>query len=90
MEQQTHFGFKTVEAAQKAGKVAEVFHSVANKYDVMNDFMSAGSGVVSAMLAYRVLADGLHHRACAFHDLAHGFAGFAGAHHTLRRLFLNG
>lgn len=42
MEQHTHFGFKTVDAAQKAGKVAEVFHSVANKYDVMNDFMSAG------------------------------------------------
>ena len=42
MAEQTHFGFQTVDAAQKAGKVAEVFHSVANKYDVMNDFMSAG------------------------------------------------
>ena len=38
----THFGFQTVAEAEKAKKVAEVFHSVASKYDVMNDFMSAG------------------------------------------------
>jgi len=41
-EQKTHFGFKTVEESEKAKKVAEVFHSVANKYDLMNDVMSAG------------------------------------------------
>ena len=39
---QTHFGFQTVAAEDKAHKVAEVFHSVAAKYDVMNDLMSAG------------------------------------------------
>ena len=39
---QTHFGFKTVAESEKARKVAEVFHSVANRYDVMNDLMSAG------------------------------------------------
>ena len=39
---QTHFGFQTVAEEEKAGKVAEVFHSVAAKYDVMNDLMSAG------------------------------------------------
>eukprot|EP01119_Soliformovum_irregulare_P008465 TRINITY_DN21583_c0_g1_i1.p1 TRINITY_DN21583_c0_g1~~TRINITY_DN21583_c0_g1_i1.p1 ORF type:complete len:314 (-),score=49.64 TRINITY_DN21583_c0_g1_i1:79-1020(-) len=38
----THFGFKTVETEKKKEMVAEVFHSVANKYDLMNDFMSAG------------------------------------------------
>lgn len=38
----THFGFATVAESQKAQKVAEVFHSVAQKYDVMNDLMSAG------------------------------------------------
>jgi len=38
----THFGYETVAEAEKAGKVAEVFHSVANRYDVMNDLMSAG------------------------------------------------
>ncbi|MEI7531732.1 MAG: bifunctional demethylmenaquinone methyltransferase/2-methoxy-6-polyprenyl-1,4-benzoquinol methylase UbiE [Betaproteobacteria bacterium] len=39
---QTHFGFQKVEEAEKASKVAEVFHSVANKYDLMNDLMSFG------------------------------------------------
>ncbi len=38
----THFGFKTVDESEKAKKVGEVFHSVAQKYDVMNDAMSAG------------------------------------------------
>lgn len=41
-EHNTHFGFKTVAETEKAKKVAEVFHSVANKYDLMNDVMSAG------------------------------------------------
>ena len=41
-DKQTHFGFKTVDEAEKAGKVAEVFHSVAGKYDIMNDVMSGG------------------------------------------------
>jgi demethylmenaquinone methyltransferase / 2-methoxy-6-polyprenyl-1,4-benzoquinol methylase len=40
--QTTHFGFKTVEEAEKQQKVGEVFHSVASKYDIMNDVMSAG------------------------------------------------
>lgn len=39
---QTHFGFKNVDKSQKASMVAEVFHSVAAKYDVMNDLMSMG------------------------------------------------
>jgi demethylmenaquinone methyltransferase/2-methoxy-6-polyprenyl-1,4-benzoquinol methylase len=38
----THFGYRTVAEGEKAGKVAEVFDSVATRYDVMNDFMSAG------------------------------------------------
>ncbi|MAA70277.1 MAG: bifunctional demethylmenaquinone methyltransferase/2-methoxy-6-polyprenyl-1,4-benzoquinol methylase UbiE [Bermanella sp.] len=38
----THFGYQTVDAEAKQGKVAEVFHSVAAKYDVMNDLMSFG------------------------------------------------
>jgi len=42
MTQTTHFGYQTVPAEEKAHKVAEVFHSVAAKYDVMNDVMSAG------------------------------------------------
>lgn len=42
MTNTTHFGYKTVSEDDKAHKVAEVFHSVAGKYDVMNDLMSAG------------------------------------------------
>jgi len=41
-EETTHFGFKTVRSEEKAAKVADVFHSVAAKYDLMNDLMSAG------------------------------------------------
>lgn len=41
-ESTTHFGFQTVREAEKASRVAEVFHSVATKYDVMNDLMSGG------------------------------------------------
>lgn len=38
----THFGYKTVDETEKQQKVGEVFHSVASKYDLMNDVMSAG------------------------------------------------
>jgi demethylmenaquinone methyltransferase/2-methoxy-6-polyprenyl-1,4-benzoquinol methylase len=38
----THFGYREVPKSQKAGMVADVFHSVASKYDVMNDAMSLG------------------------------------------------
>ena len=39
---QTHFGFETVDEAEKARRVRGVFDSVAAKYDVMNDLMSGG------------------------------------------------
>jgi len=38
----THFGYRQVHDADKARKVASVFDSVAPKYDLMNDLMSAG------------------------------------------------
>ena len=38
----THFGFKTVDRQAKQGLVRNVFDSVAQKYDVMNDVMSGG------------------------------------------------
>jgi demethylmenaquinone methyltransferase/2-methoxy-6-polyprenyl-1,4-benzoquinol methylase len=38
----THFGFETVDEQEKAKHVRSVFDSVAPKYDVMNDLMSAG------------------------------------------------
>ena len=38
----THFGFQSVDETEKASRVREVFDSVAPKYDLMNDLMSAG------------------------------------------------
>ncbi len=42
MDKTTHFGYKQVAESEKAGKVADVFHSVATQYDLMNDLMSMG------------------------------------------------
>jgi len=38
----THFGYQTIPEAEKAGRVHGVFSSVAGRYDLMNDLMSAG------------------------------------------------
>ena len=41
-ERTTHFGFREVPESAKDHLVAGVFHSVASKYDLMNDLMSLG------------------------------------------------
>lgn len=41
-QKKTHFGFQTVSPEEKTTKVREVFSSVAQKYDIMNDVMSFG------------------------------------------------
>ncbi len=41
-KERTHFGFREVDKDAKAGMVADVFHSVAARYDLMNDLMSGG------------------------------------------------
>ena len=56
-QETTHFGFQTVAKEQKADMVAHVFHSVASKYDVMNDLMSfivCGSDSLLIAAAYAV------------------------------------
>ena len=53
----THFGYETVNEREKAGRVRQVFDSVATKYDVMNDLMSGG--LHRAWKAYTVMVANL-------------------------------
>ena len=56
MSKTTDFGFTEVDENAKAAKVADVFHSVANRYDLMNDFMSAGMHRLWKRFAVRLAA----------------------------------
>lgn len=39
---ETHFGYRSIPLEEKQGRVDDVFHSVARRYDLMNDLMSGG------------------------------------------------
>jgi demethylmenaquinone methyltransferase / 2-methoxy-6-polyprenyl-1,4-benzoquinol methylase len=41
-DETTHFGYQSVPLGDKQERVNDVFHSVAHRYDLMNDLMSAG------------------------------------------------
>ena len=80
---QTHFGFETVDESQKAQRVKSVFDSVASRYDLMNDLMSAG--MHRAWKAYAIAVADVRpgHRvldiAAGTGDLTRAFARRAGA-----------
>ena len=76
---ETHFGFETVSEEEKTKRVASVFTSVAGKYDVMNDLMSAGMHRIWKRFAVNIsgVREGQH-----VLDVAGGSA-------DLSRLFIN-
>jgi demethylmenaquinone methyltransferase/2-methoxy-6-polyprenyl-1,4-benzoquinol methylase len=79
---QTHFGFESVDDADKARKVRGVFDSVASSYDVMNDLLSAGLHRVWKAYAVGVAAprdgDRVLDIAGGTGDLARAFAPLVG------------
>jgi demethylmenaquinone methyltransferase / 2-methoxy-6-polyprenyl-1,4-benzoquinol methylase len=89
----THFGFQTVDEAQKAQRVRGVFDSVASKYDVMNDLMSLGLHRV--WKAYTVAVANLREGdrvldiAGGTGDLARAFAKKVGARGTVLHTDIN-
>jgi demethylmenaquinone methyltransferase / 2-methoxy-6-polyprenyl-1,4-benzoquinol methylase len=62
MVKTTHFGFRTVAEEEKASMVRGVFDSVASRYDVMNDLMSAGLHRLwkNDMVSWLAPRDGMH------------------------------
>ncbi|MBB3810189.1 bifunctional demethylmenaquinone methyltransferase/2-methoxy-6-polyprenyl-1,4-benzoquinol methylase UbiE [Pseudochelatococcus contaminans] len=65
-EETTHFGFRDVPLARKQGLVDDVFHKVADRYDLMNDLMSAGMHRLWKDALISMLRPPHHH---AFHHL---------------------
>ncbi len=65
----THFGYQTVSTHEKTARVASVFRSVANRYDIMNDLMSFGLHRLWKRLAVKKCAVQPHHTVL---DLAGG------------------
>jgi len=79
----THFGYQSVAESKKAAKVAEVFHSVAARYDLMNDLMSGGIHRLWKRFSIELSGVRPGHRvldiAGGTGDLARQFAGRVGA-----------
>lgn len=67
----THFGYEEVATGEKAGRVREVFDSVAPNYDLMNDLMSGG--LHRLWKRFALMKTGLRAGDCAL-DVAGGTA----------------
>src|SRR3954453_21538447 len=77
IDQTTHFGFRDVAATDKQTLVNDVFHSVAQRYDLMNDLMSAGLHRVWKEIMITALNPPRGERPFALLDLAGGTGDIA-------------
>src|ERR1700716_2138111 len=71
-DQTTHFGFRDIPLSDKQTLVNDVFHSVAQRYDLMNDLMSAGLHRVWKDIMITALNPPRSDRPFALLDLAGG------------------
>ena len=70
----THFGYREVPVTEKASLVGQVFHSVAGKYDLMNDVVSLGTHRL--IKRFTVELSGVREGQCVL-DLAGGTGDFS-------------
>jgi demethylmenaquinone methyltransferase / 2-methoxy-6-polyprenyl-1,4-benzoquinol methylase len=77
---QTHFGYKQIPTEEKVEQVGQVFSSVAQQYDIMNDFMSFGLHRLWKEIAIKHLALRPHHKVL---DLAGGTGDLTAKIHPL-------
>ena len=73
-DETTHFGFKRIPKSEKSARVADVFRSVAERYDLMNDLMSLGTHRVMKQMAANATHARAGHRVL---DLAGGTGDMA-------------
>jgi demethylmenaquinone methyltransferase/2-methoxy-6-polyprenyl-1,4-benzoquinol methylase len=76
-DQTTHFGFRDVPLEDKQTLVNDVFHSVASRYDLMNDLMSMGLHRVWKDLMINALNPPRGDRPFALLDVAGGTGDIA-------------
>src|SRR3954453_6639297 len=76
-DQTTHFGFRNVALEDKQTLVNDVFHSVAQRYDLMNDLMSAGLHRVWKDIMINALNPPRGERPFALLDIAGGTGDIA-------------
>src|SRR3954451_20901933 len=76
-EPTTHFGYRDVALDDKQTLVNDVFHSVAQRYDLMNDLMSAGLHRVWKDLMINALNPPRSETPCALLDIAGGTGDIA-------------
>jgi len=94
MSEHTHFGYEEVSPAEKTRRVRRVFESVASKYDLMNDLMSAG--LHRAWKRFAVAVSGVREGSRVLDlaggtgDLARLYAKAAGASGTVVLTDING